>query len=235
MRETMYCGSCAAARGSAVVTTPAAPTAAGLSPTSGTTTSAFGWCCGLPLFRSSALWHLCALELSVLRLWTGYGGDFPRHKKTRFLVSYSQRIPSRCALNDNPLHRKMHASSPTPSFPCQAVPNGKRAESGGQSLRAQSLQRSELRNRGRPQHHPKAEVTEPVAGGSPVAEGAAGEVSIVVPRAAAHDPPHVISCVQILALPVERLVGYLKSGLKRSLPHRLRVHSHTLPLISSQP
>jgi hypothetical protein len=29
---------------------------------------------------------------------------------------------------------------------------------------------------------------------------------------------------------------YLKSGLKKGpLPHRLRVHSHTLPLISSQP
>src|SRR5919108_5014387 len=88
----------------------------------------------------------------------------------------------------------------TPSFPCQAVPNGKWAESEGQSLRAQNLQRSELRNRGRPQYHPKADVAAPGAGEIPEAGGAAGAVSKVVPRAAAHDPPHVIPCVQILAL-----------------------------------
>jgi Sulfatase-modifying factor enzyme 1 len=84
MRETMYCGSCAAARGAAIETSPAALPASGIAPSPGPTTSAFGWCCGLPLFRSSALWHLWALELSVLRLIEGVRGRLPPPQKNAF-------------------------------------------------------------------------------------------------------------------------------------------------------
>src|SRR5205823_11957480 len=59
------------------------------------------------------------------------------------------------------------------------------------SSRAQRCPRAELRNRGRPQHHPKAEVVVPGVGPIPEAGGAAGEASIVAPRAAAHDPQYL--------------------------------------------
>jgi hypothetical protein len=48
--------SCAAARGTTIATTPAAPTATGITLTSGTTTSVFGWCCGLPTFFFPFFW-----------------------------------------------------------------------------------------------------------------------------------------------------------------------------------
>jgi formylglycine-generating enzyme required for sulfatase activity len=58
--ESMVLG---AARGSAPVSTPAVPSAAGLRRSSATTTWASVWCCVLPLFADSALRFLCTLKL----------------------------------------------------------------------------------------------------------------------------------------------------------------------------
>ena len=48
--------SCAAARGTTIAISRAAPTVTGITPTTATTTTVFGWCCGRPMFFRPFFW-----------------------------------------------------------------------------------------------------------------------------------------------------------------------------------
>ena len=85
-------------------------------------------------------------------------------------------------------------------------------------------QKKGRKNVGRTQHHPKTDVVVAIVGLIPVAVGAADVVSIVVPRAAAHDLPRPPDW---LLSPSDQMITQKSAFLRRgkSPPHPLQSQS----------